>query len=862
MRDGLYGLLMVIGLTTARATELRRVHGANILVTHQVTAFDVLRRQLENPLLLLLLLAAVLSAATGNVADGVIISSILVLSTGLGFMNEYRSERHMAELHLRVQHTALLWRDGSLRELPASEIVPGDVVDVKIGSLVPADGDLLEANDLEIDESMLTGESIAVEKRAGEASVTQSWDPVNRVLMGSIVHAGSGRFVVTKTGISTEFGSVVKTLGEHQTLTRFQRGLSDFSKLLSKVAAVLMSVTFIVNVMFHRPILDAFLFCLSIAIGITPQLLPAIVSLSLSTGSRRLASKQVLVKRLVTIEDLGNVTVLFTDKTGTITEGHIAFDRAIDVSASESNEVLRLGLLCNEALVDADGNAKGSTLDVATWGAAGASPAMIAGDTIVDVLPFDHVRRMTSVLVRQPNGELLIVTKGAPESLVPRCVQVPESATETLETLFSQGMRVVAIATKPFAGEMIATTDEADLTLAGFVTFFDRPRSDAGDAIRRLSDLGIAVKIVTGDNGSVARKVCADLGVEVLGMLTDAELAAMDDASLASVIPKTTIFSRISPSQKARIITVARGNGSDVAFLGDGVNDAAALHAADVGISVDSAVDVAKEAADIVLLDKSLAVLAEGIVEGRRIFNNTLKYVLMATSSNFGNMFSAAGASFFLSFLPLLPGQVLLNNLLYDVGQLAIPLDSVDEEVLRRPAAWDISFVRRFMVTFGPVSSLFDFATFWVMLSVLNAGNAEFRSGWFIESLATQTLVVFVIRTRRTPFVRSRPGGAMRWLPLVAAGVGAIVPFSPLAERLGFAGLPARFFVILLAMIAIYLLLVELAKVWFYSHISGPVATGLSSHQLERRHIRRRAIRFVRHDGPGSSALRSKAYDR
>jgi Mg2+-importing ATPase len=455
-----------------------------------------------------------------------------------------------------------------------------------------------------------------------------------------------------------------------------------------------------------------------------------------------------------------------------------------------------------------------------------------------------------------------MITKGAPESLMTHCVSVSPVAQATLDSLFAQGMRVVAVATKTIDTTTISKDDETNLELAGFLTYFDRPRADAGDAIRRLSQLGIAVKIVTGDNGVVARKVCDDIGVHVTGVLTDVEVSAMDDAALANAIPSTTIFSRISPGQKARIITVARGNGADVAFLGDGVNDAAALHAADVGISVDSAVDVAKEAADIVLLDKSLSVLADGIVEGRRIFNNTLKYVLMATSSNFGNMFSAAGASFFLGFLPMLPGQVLLNNLLYDVGQMAIPFDSVDEEVLQRPTAWDMSFVRRFMITFGPVSSLFDFATFWVMLSILHAGNTEFRSGWFIESLATQTLVVYVIRTRRTPFFRSRPSVTMRVLPIAAAVIGALVPFSPLAGRLGFTSLPLRFFFILLGMIIVYLFLVEGAKVWFYARLGHPIAEVLTDAQLTRRHIRRRAHRFVKHEGPGPNSVRSSSYDR
>jgi P-type Mg2+ transporter len=404
---------------------------------------------------------------------------------------------------------------------------------------------------------------------------------------------------------------------------------------------------------------------------------------------------------------------------------------------------------------------------------------------------------------------------------------------------------VVAVATRAGAANPLTVADEHDLVLVGYLAFVDRPKADAGASIAKLNALGIAVKVITGDNGTVAAKVCRDLGVEVEGVLTGAELERLDDAALSAATPHTTVFARVSPEQKSRVIKLARAGGADVAFLGDGVNDAVALHAADVGISVESATDVAKDAADIVLLDKDLGVLADGVMEGRRIFANTLKYVLMATSSNFGNMFSAAGASLFLSFLPMLPSQILLNNLLYDVGQLAIPTDRVDAEVLRRPAGWDISFVRRFMAVFGPVSSLFDFMTFYVMLVLLDAGHSEFRTGWFVESLATQTLVVFVIRTRRIPFLRSRPSRAMIALPIACAGVGAVLPFTPLAEVLGFASLPLEFFLILLGLIAAYLVLVEAVKARFYAHEDRPAAGRPTREQRHHRHIRRRAARFA-----------------
>ena len=445
----------------------------------------------------------------------------------------------------------------------------------------------------------------------------------------------------------------------------------------------------------------------------------------------------------------------------------------------------------------------------------------------------------------------LLVTKGAPEGVLARCVDVPAASRAVLDGLFADGARVVAVATRE-AGALTQPTeaDEAGLRLAGFLAFVDRPKADAGAAVERLNHLGIEVKVITGDNGTVAAKVCRDIGVAVAGVLSGAELEALDDDALAAAIPHTTIFARVSPDQKSRIIKTARKTGVDVAFLGDGVNDAVALHAADIGISVDSATDVAKDAADIVLLDKDLGVLAEGVMEGRRIFANTLKYVLMATSSNFGNMFSAAGASLFLSFLPMLPSQILLNNLLYDVGQLAIPGDRVDDEIVARPAAWDISFVRRFMSVFGPVSSIFDFLTFFVMLVVLNAGHSEFRTGWFVESLATQTLVVFLIRTRRVPFTRSRPSNAMIVLPITCAAIGAILPFTPLASVLGFTALPLAFFLILVGMIATYLALVEIVKARFYAIQGRPRRSPPTHGERHRRHLRRRAARFIHIIGP------------
>jgi len=839
------------GLSATDAATRLREGGPNVLASHRVTAFGVLARQLRNPLLILLLTAAAVSAATGDTTDGGIIAAIVALSVGLGFINEYRSEVAVAALHANIHHEALVWRDEVQQSVDVRDLVPGDVLQLRVGDLVPADVRLIETSQLECDEAVLTGESMAAAKTAKPSSSDSAVDLPSCAFMGSVVHQGSGRAVVVATGSATAFGKIAVGLGERQAETAFQAGLRGFSKLLVRVAAVLTVSIFVINVAFSRPLLEALLFSLAIAIGITPQLLPAIVSVSLSTGSRELARRRVLVKRLVTIEDLGNIEVLFTDKTGTLTEGAITFDQSLDPAGKPSDTPLLLGLVCNEATMTTTGPTGGNALDIALWSTSAATALTTADGGPSDyqqlgTLPFDHERQLSTVLARPAGGDALLVTKGAPEAVLSRCVDTPPRAKETLDGLFAEGARVVAIATRPTADlSQPTSSDERNLRLAGFLTFVDRPKADAGASIAKLNRIGIGVKVITGDNGTVAAKVCRDLGVDVEAVLTGAELELLDDDDLASAIPHTTVFARVSPDQKSRIIKVARRTGVDVAFLGDGVNDAVALHAADVGISVDSATDIAKDAADIVLLDKDLGVLADGVMEGRRIFANTLKYVLMATSSNFGNMFSAAGASLFLTFLPMLPSQILLNNLLYDLGQLAIPSDRVDEEVLARPAAWDIAFVRRFMSVFGPISSIFDFMTFFVMLVILHASHNEFRSGWFVESLATQTLVVFLIRTRRVPFIRSRPSIPMIVTPVTCAIIGAVLPFTPLAEFLGFTALPISFFLILIGMIATYLVLVEIAKSRFYAAQIHPHRPSLTDEERHHRHIARRAMRFT-----------------
>ena len=720
-----------------------------------------------------------------------IIAVIVSLSVGLGFFNEYRAEMAMASLRAQIRQDAEVRRNGQTCRVPVTDLVPGDVVALRIGALVPADLRLLSVDECECDEGILTGESMPVVKSAAPVMGSLPQDQPGCAFMGTIVHEGSALGVVVQTGTRTAFGRIAAGLSEHQGQTAFEVGLSRFSRFLFGVAAVLTGFIFIVNVALSRPLIEALLFSLAIAVGIAPEMMPAIVTVSLSSGSKALAAKKVLVKRLVAIEDLGNIEILFTDKTGTLTEGQVTFERSLDSLGQESDRPLLLGLVCNEAAVTEHGPVGGNTLDQALWSAPAAA---LGGKIAVDassyvrrsVLPFDHERQLASVLVDGPDGNLLVVTKGAPEVVLERCKGVPESDRSTLEALFSEGARVVAVATRSGQGmTSLTASDEQGLEFAGFLTFADRPKADAGESIAQLKRLGVDVKIITGDNGLVAAKVCSEIGVDCAGVLTGPEVEALDDDGLEAAILTTTVFARIGPDQKSRIIKVARRTGKDVAFLGDGVNDAVALHHADVGISVDSGTDVAKDAADVVLLDKDLGVLAEGVMEGRRIFNNTMKYVLMATSSNFGNMFSAAGASVFLTFLPMLPSQILLNNLLYNTGQLVIPTDRVDAEALARPAAWDMKFIRRFMSVFGPVSSIFDFLTFWVMLAVLHAGHVEFRTGWFVESIATQTLVIYVIRTRRVPFFKSRPSWPMLLVPTGAALVGAVLPYTGLAHAPG-----------------------------------------------------------------------------
>jgi len=833
------------GLSTAEAQRRLVEVGSNALRSHGARALPVFVRQLRNPLLLLLVAAALTSAFVGERTDALIIFSISCLSIGLGFVQEYRSEKAVEALHSRLRYTALALRDGAEAAIDVTELVPGDVVRIAVGDVVPADLRLLEADGLECDEAALTGESLPAEKQTAPTGKRDSpLDLASCAFLGTVVRAGSGLGVVVQTGSRTAFGAIAVRLGERPPQTAFQVGLAEFSRLLVRVTAALAFTILIVNVALGRSLLGSVLFTLAIAVGLTPQLLPAILTVSLSTGAKRLARRSVIVKRLIAIEDLGNIDVLFTDKTGTLTEGHIEFSSALDTAGNSAVEVLRLGLLCNEATRSSAKTFSGPLLDQALLATPQARAIDLGGFRRFDLRPFDYERRLASVLIEEPSGAHTVIVKGAPKIVLDRCTGVSAEARAVLDDQFAQGSRVIAVATRGARQRSsLSVGDEQELTLAGLLTFTDPVKSDAASALSRLNALDVEVKVITGDNDLVAAKVSAELGLKVLGTLTGDELDRLDDRGLATALPTTTIFARVTPEQKSRVIRAQRELQTTVGFLGDGVNDAVALHDADVGISVEGGSEVAKDAADIVLLAKDLDILADGVVEGRRIFANTIKYVLMGTSSNFGNVFSAGAASLYLSFLPLLPSQILLNNLLYDVSELTIPTDNVDEEQLRRPSHWDTGLIRRFMLFFGPISSLFDFAMFAILLWGFDAGATLFRSGWFAESLATQSLAIFAIRTRRIPFSRSRPSAALLLSTLTVVAIGIALPFSPLAHLLGLSKLPLGLLVVIAVVLPTYVLLLDVAKHWFYQReAAAPMRR--RSPPVNARRIARRATRW------------------
>jgi Mg2+-importing ATPase len=815
------------GLTSIEARHRLETVGPNLLeAKRKTTTLRLFLGQFKSPVVLILIFATGVSAVTQDWVDALIILTIVLGSAVLGFSQEYGANEAAEKLRAQVTAKAAVLRDGLVRQIPAEEVVPGDVVQLSAGSLVPADCVLQEARDFFVNQAVLTGETFPVEKLPGEvmpeATLTQR---TNCVFLGTNVRSGSARALVVRTGAATDFGQIAKKLTLRPPETEFERGIRRFGYLLTEVMLVLVLIVFAANVFFHKPVLDSLLFSVALAVGLTPQLLPAIISINLSKGAQAMAAGGVIVRRLESIENFGSMDILCTDKTGTLTEGVVQLDGALDWTGQPSDQVLRLAYL----------NAHFQTgltnpLDEAIL--AHAQPD-ITGYTKVDEIPYDFVRKRLSVVVAPPGGPPDLIAKGALEGVLAECSRVQQGETEVpldearqaeIERRFAewseQGFRVLGVAIRHDVGlsHVYSRDDERELTFAGFLLFFDPPKAGVLETIGDLAKHGVALTIITGDNKLVALHTAQAVGLQVTGVLTGAELSNLHEEALWQAAGRANLFAEVDPNQKERIILALKKMGHVVGYMGDGINDAPALHAADVGISVDSAVDVAKEAADFVLLEHSLAALHRGIELGRKTFANTLKYVFITTSANFGNMFSMAGASLFLPFLPMLPLQILLTNFLTDFPALAIAGDSVDLEMVEKPRRWNIRFVRNFMFTFGTVSSLFDYLTFGLLLLVLHVGRDQFRTAWFVESVMTELLIMLVVRTQK-PFFRSRPGRYLLLGTLVVAAVTLLLPYAPFGRALGFIPLPPALLVTLLGITGLYVLASEVAKRFFYRRV-------------------------------------------
>jgi Mg2+-importing ATPase len=777
--------------------------------------------KLRNPLLLLLLSASAVSGLTGDLRSFWVIVVMAVLSLSLDLVQERRAGRAADRLRQATVLRASVERDGRVQDLPAVQLVPGDVVLLAAGDLVPADARLLEARDLFLNQALLTGETFPVEKRVAAAGAAGVEDE-GLVLMGTSVLSGSARAEVVQTGPRTALGEIGASLVRAPPPTVFEQGTRAFGLLILRVAVVMVLFVVVVNVLRGRAPLESLLFGVALAVGLTPEMLPMVVSVCLARGALRMSARKVLVKRLSAVHDLGGIDILCTDKTGTLTEARIRLERHLDPDGNDSARLLELAYLnsCFETGLRSpldEAILRHHEVDVTAW-------------RKLDEVPFDFERRRVSVLARRGSAPPLLIVKGALEDVLrlsTRCesgqgiapLDGPRRAQlqTRFEALAREGFRVLGVAWKEEAPDCCHALvgDEAALVFAGFAAFEDPPKASAPAALAALEELGIRVKILTGDNELVAQKVCRDLAIPVTGVLTGAELERLDEAGLAARAEEANLFCRVNPGQKSRIVAALSARGHAVGFLGDGINDAPALHAATVGISVDSAADVAKEAADLLLLEHDLAVLRDGVVEGRRTLGNILKYVLMGTSSNFGNMLSMAAAAIFLPFLPMLPMQILANNFLYDLSEVPIPMDQVDDEYIRRPHRWDMGFVKRFMLTLGPVSSLFDLTTFYLLSHVLRAGERLFQTAWFMESMATQVLVIFVIRTRGSA-LRSRPAPVLAATSLAVLAAALIIPFTPLGTTLGFVAPPLRLLGLLVPLVFGYLVVAEVIKRAFY----------------------------------------------
>ncbi len=835
----------VEGLTSEEAAALLAEHGRNVIARDERTPFFTLvRRSAVNPLVILLAVLATVSFATADTAGGSLMILMIVLSVGLKLYQEAKAGSSAAKLRAMISVRATAVRDGRVLEVPISELVPGDVIRLAAGDMIPADVRIVQAKDLFVSQGSLTGESLPVEKHASEvaAEPIAPFDRATIAFLGSSVESGSATAIVVATGHETYLGGMAASLQEPPEETAFDRDISRFTWLLLRFMLVMVPLVFAVNWFTKGNWQQAFFFALAVAVGLTPEMLPMIVTVCLSKGAVAMGKKKVIVKRLNAIQNLGSMDVLCTDKTGTLTQDHVVLERYCDVRLKESEHVLALAYTNSHFQTGLK-----NVLDRAVLAHEEAhAHARIPDMAKVDEIPFDFQRRMMSVVVRTPSGRDLIVSKGAPEAIFANCAafeldgaRLPldrervDDLKREYDRLGADGFRVLAIATKeveprtatPGAATPYGARDECDLVLQGYIAFLDPPKESCKAALAALRSHGITVKVITGDNELVARKVCKDVALDVEEVLLGTDVERMSDAQLADAAEATTLFARVSPAHKQRIVKALQAKKHVVGFMGDGINDAPALHAADVGISVDTAVDIAKEAADMLLLEKSLLVLDEGVLEGRRVFANISKYIRMGASSNFGNMFSVLGASVLVPFLPMLPIQILANNLLYDVSQTAIPTDAVDPEQIERPRAWDIKSLTRFILFIGPCSSIFDYTTFFVLLYVFGCADVStvsaaahsaslFQTGWFIESLITQCLVIHVIRTVKLPFLQSRSSVAVLGMGLLVIAVAIGLTALPVGGHLGFTPLPWSYWPILSATLLCYLLLTQGVKHW------------------------------------------------
>jgi Mg2+-importing ATPase len=813
------------GLTGNDALRRLARYGANLLKPPKRSdALALLLGQFKSPIILILFFATGLSFFLRDPADAIIILSIVLASGLLGFWQERGASNAVKKLLSIVQIKAAVVRDGTSREIPVEEIVPGDIVILNAGDIVPGDGLVYEAKDLFVDEAMLTGETFPAEKaEAVLPAETLLGLRTNALWMGTHVVSGSAHELIVRTGKETEFGRVAERLKLRPQETEFEHGIRQFGYFLMEVTMVLVVAIFAINVYLARPVLEAMLFSLALAVGLTPQLLPAIISINLAHGAKRMAQKKVIVKLLASIENFGSMNVICSDKTGTLTEGIVHVQSACNVDGAPSDKVL-LNAYLNAFYETGFTN----PIDVAIRNH---RKFDLSGYAKQDEIPYDFLRKRLSILVS--HGEThLMVTKGAIQNVLDVCTlaEAKEGTTvdiaavrdriqQHFEEFSSKGFRTLGIAYKNMGPESRITKDhEAGMTFSGFLVLFDPPKPNLMETITSLKNLGVALKVITGDNHLVAANISQQIGLSNTRILTGTDLNQLSDAALLQRIATVDVFAEIEPNQKERIILALRKAGNVVGYMGDGVNDASAIHAADVGISVESAVDVAKDAADIVLLEKDLGVLVQGVREGRTTFANTLKYVFMATSANFGNMFSMAGVSLFLPFLPLLPKQILLTNLMTDFPEMTIATDSVDEEMVNYPRRWDIKAIRKFMITFGLVSSVFDYLTFGLLLLILHATQVQFRTGWFLESVISASLIVLVIRSRK-PFFRSRPGKYLLVTTLSIFAATLIVPFTPVAALFGFSPLPISFLLLIGLIVLFYIITAEITKKVFYKKV-------------------------------------------